>query len=88
MNGDTVAALARAGCEEVWMGAESGSQRILDAMDKGITVAQIREARTLLKQHGIRTAFSCNLATWARKWRTMPRWTCSSRPCRTISGCR
>lgn len=39
------------------MGAESGSQRILDAMDKGITVAQIREARTLLRQHGIRTAF-------------------------------
>ncbi len=33
-----VRALARAGCENAWMGAESGSQKILDAMDKGTTV--------------------------------------------------
>jgi anaerobic magnesium-protoporphyrin IX monomethyl ester cyclase len=49
--------LARAGCSNVWMGAESGSQKILDAMDKGITVAQIREATTLLKAHGVKPAF-------------------------------
>jgi anaerobic magnesium-protoporphyrin IX monomethyl ester cyclase len=49
-----VAALARAGCENVWMGAESGSQKILDAMDKGITVEQIQEATALLKKHGIK----------------------------------
>lgn len=49
--------LALAGCEEVWMGAESGSQKILDAMDKGTTVAEIIQARQLLKQHGIRAAF-------------------------------
>ncbi len=54
---DTIEALARAGCEEVWLGAESGSQKILDAMDKGITVAQIHESRRMLKSHGIRTAF-------------------------------
>lgn len=54
---DTVAALARAGCEEVWLGAESGSQKILDAMDKGITVDQIRKSREQLGKHGIRTAF-------------------------------
>jgi len=41
---DTVKALAASGCENVWIGAESGSQKILDAMDKGITVGQIREA--------------------------------------------
>ncbi len=51
------AELARAGCAEVWIGAESGSQKILDAMDKGITVAQIAEARSLLKQHRIDAAF-------------------------------
>ncbi|HET9825581.1 MAG TPA: radical SAM protein [Chitinophagaceae bacterium] len=45
--------LARAGCENVWMGAESGSQKILDAMDKGITVTQVREATSMLKKHGI-----------------------------------
>ena len=33
-----VAALRDAGCETVWMGAESGSQLILDAMDKGTRV--------------------------------------------------
>lgn len=52
-----VSALARAGCENVWMGAESGSQKILDAMDKGITIEQIRQATHLLKQHKIRPSF-------------------------------
>jgi hypothetical protein len=41
MTRDTVAALRSAGCEEVWMGAESGSQKILDAMEKGIRVDEI-----------------------------------------------
>jgi len=50
---DTVQALKTAGCENVWIGAESGSQKILDAMDKGITVGQIREATATLKRHGI-----------------------------------
>lgn len=45
--------LARAGCKNIWMGAESGSQKILDAMDKGTTVEQIYEATRLLKKNGI-----------------------------------
>lgn len=49
--------LARAGCENVWMGAESGSQKVLDAMDKGTTVEQIYQATTLLKKHRIKTSF-------------------------------
>ncbi|MES2618770.1 MAG: radical SAM protein [Bacteroidota bacterium] len=52
-----VEALALSGCDEVWMGAESGSQKILDAMDKGTTIEQIVEARQLLKQHGIKAAY-------------------------------
>ncbi|HSD85849.1 MAG TPA: radical SAM protein, partial [Anaerolineae bacterium] len=36
-----VASLQAAGCKTVWLGAESGSQRILDAMEKGTTVEQI-----------------------------------------------
>jgi anaerobic magnesium-protoporphyrin IX monomethyl ester cyclase len=54
---EQVKPLADAGCATVWMGAESGSQKILDGMDKGITVAQIEEATAQLKQNGIRTAF-------------------------------
>lgn len=46
-------ALATAGCRMVWMGAESGSQRILDAMEKGVHVDQIRHAATLLQRAGI-----------------------------------
>ena len=47
--------LQRAGCDNIWMGAESGSQKILDAMDKGTTVEQIYEATRLLKSVGIQS---------------------------------
>ena len=49
--------LSRAGCDNIWMGAESGSQKILDAMDKGTTVQQIFEATRLLKKNGIKPSF-------------------------------
>ncbi len=54
---DNIKDLARAGCGNIWMGAESGSQKILDAMDKGTTVKQIYEATRLLKKNGIRASF-------------------------------
>jgi radical SAM superfamily enzyme YgiQ (UPF0313 family) len=56
MQENYVAALARAGCENSWMGAESGSQKILDAMDKGTTVGQIAGATKLLREHGIQVS--------------------------------
>jgi len=49
-----VDALRDAGCETVWMGAESGSQQILDAMEKGTTVEQIIEASRRLRAAGVR----------------------------------
>jgi len=49
--------LARAGCDNIWMGAESGSQKILDAMDKGTTVKQIYEATHILKKNNIKPSF-------------------------------
>jgi radical SAM superfamily enzyme YgiQ (UPF0313 family) len=52
-----VAALARAGCDNVWMGAESGSQKILDAMDKGTTIEQIIEATGLVREAGMRPSW-------------------------------
>jgi anaerobic magnesium-protoporphyrin IX monomethyl ester cyclase len=53
--------LRDAGCREAWIGAESGSQRVLDAMNKGTTVAEIRIARERLKSVGIRTGFFIQL---------------------------
>ncbi|WP_315817336.1 B12-binding domain-containing radical SAM protein [Paraflavitalea speifideaquila] len=62
-----IRSLARAGCENTWMGAESGSQAILDAMDKGTTIEQIHTATRLLKQYGIRPAFLSSLVTLAKQ---------------------
>lgn len=46
--------LARSGCVETWMGAESGSDAVLAAMDKGATVEDVRRAAERLRAHGIR----------------------------------
>jgi anaerobic magnesium-protoporphyrin IX monomethyl ester cyclase len=54
-------ALALAGCREAWLGAESGSQKVLDAMNKGTTVPQILTARARLKAAGIRVGFFIQL---------------------------
>jgi radical SAM superfamily enzyme YgiQ (UPF0313 family) len=50
-------ALRRAGCRTVWLGAESGSQKVLDAMEKGIRVEQVREATRRLHAAGIEVAY-------------------------------
>ncbi len=50
-------ALKRAGCEIVWVGAESGSQKILDAMDKGTQIEEIIAARARLREAGIKACF-------------------------------
>jgi anaerobic magnesium-protoporphyrin IX monomethyl ester cyclase len=57
LRGKTIPALARAGAKIVWVGAESGSQKILDAMEKGTQVEQIYEATRQLHAHGIKVAF-------------------------------
>jgi radical SAM superfamily enzyme YgiQ (UPF0313 family) len=68
MTRDTVAALARAGCAEVWMGAESGSQKILDAMDKDTRVTHIGEARENLRAHGIRACYFLQFGYPGETW--------------------
>lgn len=69
MKQDTVQALRRSGCMEVWMGVESGSQKILDAMEKGIRLAQVVEARENLRRSGIRACYFLQFGypgeTWA-----------------------
>jgi radical SAM superfamily enzyme YgiQ (UPF0313 family) len=68
MTRDTVRALRNAGCAEVWMGAESGSQRVLDAMTKGIRVEQIYKARENLRRHGIRACFFLQFGYPGETW--------------------
>lgn len=57
LEADTVNSLAESGAETIWVGAESGSQKILDAMDKGTTVEQIYAATRMMKSNGINVAF-------------------------------
>jgi radical SAM superfamily enzyme YgiQ (UPF0313 family) len=57
MSESTVSALKRAGCAEVWMGVESGSQKILNAMSKGLVLASVYSARARLEAAGIRACF-------------------------------
>jgi radical SAM superfamily enzyme YgiQ (UPF0313 family) len=47
--------LAELNCFRIWIGSESGSQRVLDAMRRGVTVQQVRSAVGLCKSRGIET---------------------------------
>jgi anaerobic magnesium-protoporphyrin IX monomethyl ester cyclase len=60
-------ALRAAGCREAWLGAESGSQKILDAMNKGTRVGEILQARKLLGAAGIRVGFFLQLGFLGEK---------------------
>jgi anaerobic magnesium-protoporphyrin IX monomethyl ester cyclase len=68
INARVVAALSSAGCRMVWMGAESGSQRILDAMDKGVRVEQIHEAARLLHARGIAVGLFLQFGYLSETW--------------------
>lgn len=68
MTVENVRALRRTGCVEVWMGAESGSQKILDAMDKGTRVDQIAKARENLRQEGIRACYFLQFGYPGETW--------------------
>lgn len=68
MTPETVDSLRRAGCAEVWMGVESGSQKILDAMEKGLRVDQVIQARKLLRDAGIRACFFLQFGYPGERW--------------------
>ena len=55
LNDEVADMLAELGCFRVWIGSESGSQRILDAMDRGVTVGQVQSAVAACKTRGIQT---------------------------------
>lgn len=55
MNEEVIKTLKELGCFRVWIGAESGSQRVLDLMDRRVNVGQVREMIILTKKYGIET---------------------------------
>lgn len=83
MHEDIVENLRIAGCAEVWMGVESGAQKILDAMDKNLRLDTVVVARERLKAAGIRACFFLQLGYpgegWAELQKTIE-FVCSVRP--------
>jgi anaerobic magnesium-protoporphyrin IX monomethyl ester cyclase len=73
MTSEAASALRRSGCVEVWMGVESGSQKVLDAMDKGLRVEEVVAASENLKQQGIRTCYFLQLGYPGEQWKDIQR---------------
>ena len=57
VDGEVADALLSLGCFRVWIGSESGSQRILDAMERRVRVERVEEATRLLRGRGIEVGF-------------------------------
>jgi anaerobic magnesium-protoporphyrin IX monomethyl ester cyclase len=55
LNEESADLLAELGCYRLWIGSESGAQRIRDSMERGVTVAQVQKAVDLCKARGIQT---------------------------------
>jgi radical SAM superfamily enzyme YgiQ (UPF0313 family) len=68
MTHTTVAGLKRAGCAEIWMGVESGSQKILNAMDKGLHVSDVVTARSRLADEHIRACYFLQFGYPGETW--------------------
>lgn len=68
MSEQTVQHLKTAGCAEVWMGVESGSQAVLNAMDKGLDLFAVIAARKLLKRAGISACYFLQFGYPGESW--------------------
>lgn len=55
LNAEMLDILAELGCFRIWIGSESGSQRILDAMDRGVKIEQVQEAVRMTRERGIQS---------------------------------
>jgi radical SAM superfamily enzyme YgiQ (UPF0313 family) len=53
MKDEVLQTLADMGCYRIWIGSESGSQRILDGMERGVKVDQVLWATRAAKRYGI-----------------------------------
>jgi radical SAM superfamily enzyme YgiQ (UPF0313 family) len=55
INPEVADLLSDLGCFRLWIGSESGSQRILDAMERGVTLEQVQTAVELCRSRDIQT---------------------------------
>lgn len=53
LNEDVIRTLREMGCFRLWIGSESGSQRLLDAMQRGVKVEQVQAMTRLARRYGI-----------------------------------
>lgn len=53
LNEEMILLLKQSGCFRVWIGAESGSQKIIDAMDRRVKVEQVRSMIQMVKSYGM-----------------------------------
>jgi anaerobic magnesium-protoporphyrin IX monomethyl ester cyclase len=53
LNPEMLDLLAELGCFRIWIGSESGSQRILDSMDRGVKIEQVHQAVAMSRERGI-----------------------------------
>lgn len=60
--------LAELGCYRIWIGAESGSQKILDAMQRKTNAVRMREMIALVKSKGIRAGTFIMLGYDGETW--------------------
>ena len=66
---DTIENLVESGCDEVWIGAESGSQKILDAMDKGTSIKQIETCTQKMQSQGLKPCFFLQFGYLTENWK-------------------
>jgi anaerobic magnesium-protoporphyrin IX monomethyl ester cyclase len=65
---DTLLQLKASGCRTIWIGAESGSQKILDSMDKGTTVEQVYQVAHKTHLLGMEIAFFIQFGYIGEEW--------------------
>ncbi len=53
MNKEIISLLKQSGCYRIWIGAESGSQKVIDNMDRRVDVEQVRNMIQLSRKQGI-----------------------------------
>lgn len=68
LKNNTIEYLKLSGCKTVWIGAESGSQIILNAMDKGTKVEQIYEVTNKIRKAGMEIAFFIQFGYIGETW--------------------
>jgi len=68
MTAFTTSALRHAGCQEVWMGVESGSQAVIDSMEKGLRVEEVVSARENLRENSIQACYFLQFGYPGESW--------------------